>query len=80
MAIDIAPLKNKDVVLSDYHWQILNKGPLFEQLRLAGIGGFGLYDNFIHVDSRAGGNQTDKLGTYALWDQRITTKKKFQPQ
>lgn len=76
IAIDIAPLKNKEQIILDYHQQVLNQGPLFQQLRAAGIGGFGLYDNFMHIDSRPSGSHRDSSGSYALWDNRITTKKK----
>lgn len=78
LALDIDPTgeKQEDVIL-DYHQQILNKGPLYQQLRAVGVNGFGLYDNFIHIDSRSGGNQPDaQNGSFALWDNRITTKKK----
>ncbi len=78
MAIDIAPTTNKEAILVDYHNQILTQGPLYQQLRLAGIGGFGLYDTFLHIDSRTAGSKKDNLGSYSLWDQRITTKKKSQ--
>jgi len=68
---------NDEETLLLYHSQILNKGELYQQLRQAGINGFGLYDNFLHIDGRAGGNQPDEInGSFAFWDKRITTKKK----
>lgn len=64
--------------LLKYHQEILNKGELYKQLRAAGINAFGLYDNFLHIDARSGGNQPDATyGSYAFWDNRITTKKKM---
>jgi hypothetical protein len=61
-----------------YHQDILNKGSLYQKLRNAGINAFGLYDNFLHIDSRSSGNQPDSnYGSYAFWDNRITTKKKL---
>jgi len=80
LALDIDPIgKTANSALLDYHQQIINKGPLYQQLRAVGINGFGLYDGFIHIDSRSGGNQSDaQNGSYAFWDNRITTKKKRQ--
>jgi hypothetical protein len=64
--------------LLKYHQEILNQGELFKRLRQAGIKGFGLYDNFNHIDSRPeGGKSKDENGTFAFWDNRITTKKKI---
>lgn len=48
----------------DYNHQIRTKGPLYHKLKRAGINGFGLYDNFGHIDTRE---------TPAFWD---NTKKK----
>lgn len=66
-----------EAVLIQYHNQIINKGELYHQLRQAGITGFGLYDGFLHIDCRPnGGKQSDEYGSFAFWDNRITTKKK----
>jgi len=52
----------------DYYSQVKNKtGVLYNQLVSAGIKGFGLYDNFNHIDSRS---QT----SVSVWDN--STKKK----
>lgn len=80
LAIDLDPKGSKaDDMLYDYHKQILTKGPLYHELRKAGITGLGLYDGFIHIDSRPeGGKQKDEYGTYAFWDNRIEKKKAYQ--
>lgn len=71
-------LDNGDTLLA-MHQDILNKGPLYQALRKAGINGFGLYDNFFHIDSRPGGNQQDTAnGSFAFWDNRTWTKKKIE--
>jgi len=56
-------------ILLKYHKEILNQGVLYDKLIDAGIRGFGLYDGFIHIDSRP----TEGV---AFWDVRVTTKKK----
>lgn len=69
-AIDLSFQKDPDrKYLKDYHYQILKKGNLYNLLKSAGIKGFGLYDNFIHID---GGQRQNE----ALWDNRATTKGK----
>lgn len=79
-AIDFSFANNPDL-MDDYHNQILNKGILYTTLRRLGINGFGLYDNFGHIDTRTtGGAQSDNHGEYAFWDRRITRKKKSQRQ
>ncbi len=65
---------NKETLLK-LHQEILNEGPLYHKLRVAGIGGIGLYDTFTHLDSRTAGNQTDEYGTWGFWDNRLLTKK-----
>ena len=75
-ALDLS-FQNENTNLK-YHQEILKKGELYNLLREAGINGFGLYDNFAHIDSRAGGNQPDNInGNFAFWDSRVTTKKKL---
>jgi len=75
---DFAFLDSGNTMLM-YHQDILNKGALYQKLRGAGINGFGLYDNFLHIDARESGNQVDpKNGSYAIWSKRVTTKKNFQ--
>ena len=66
-----------EAILLKYHQEILNKGALYHLLRKAGITGFGLYDGFIHIDSRINkAARVDQYGNYAFWDKRVTTKKK----
>ena len=50
-----------------FHAEIENKGNLYKALKEVGINGIGLYDNFIHLDSR---------DSPAFWDERTWTKKK----
>lgn len=74
-AVDYAFLD--DNTIYKYHKEILERGNLYMQLRQAGINGFGLYDNFLHIDSRASGNTVDtNFGNFAFWDNR---KKKSNP-
>ena len=54
-------------ILLRYHQEILLKGDLYQQLRAAGINGFGLYDGFLHIDTRE---------VLTVWDNRVITKKK----
>lgn len=55
--------------LERYYQDITGKGSLYWKLREAGIKGFGLYDNFFHIDTREEpGEQTDKMGTLTIWD------------
>ena len=35
-----------------YHDDIRSQGPLYQKLRDAGVGGFGMYETFNHIDSR----------------------------
>ena len=44
-----------------YNSEIDNRGPLYHKLVAAGIRGFGLYNTFGHIDSRA---------NYVFWDER----------
>lgn len=70
---------NREETMLKYHQEILTKGTLFKKLRAAGISGFGLYDNFLHIDSRTNATMyRDEFGAYNIWDDRITTKKKSQ--
>ena len=74
-ALDLSFPGNHDKLLK-YHQEILTKGDLYKQLRQAGINGFGLYDNFLHIDTRPSGKHQDSYGTYSFWDNRTWTKKK----
>ncbi len=66
-----------DETLFKYHKEILERGALYQALRQAGINGIGLYDNFLHIDSRATGNTPDSnYGNFAFWDNRTWSKKK----
>lgn len=75
-ATDFSFVDNGNTMLN-YHQEILQKGPLYKELRKAGINGFGLYDNFLHIDSRPGGSTPDsEFGPFSFWDNRTWTKKK----
>lgn len=74
MAVDSQPWYQSDfntympIIVDD----INKRGPLFQSLRRAGINGFGLYDNFIHIDTReANSKHEDGYGRFAIWDNRI---------
>lgn len=67
--------------MPDYHKQIIERGPLFQQLRKVGINGFGIYDGFLHLDSRPvpnKGTHSDEIGQFDFWDSR--TKKPELPE
>lgn len=68
-AIDFK-LKSIESLIRD----IENKGEVFTYLRNIGINGFGLYDNFIHLDTRDQEsdvyNSSDEKGLYSIWDNR----------
>ena len=68
-ALDLS-FSNENILLQ-LHQSILKKDAFLNQLIGTGINGVGLYDRFIHIDSRP--------GPFTFWDKRITTKKKFQP-
>jgi hypothetical protein len=72
--------EHRRLFMPDLHKQILERGPLFERLREAGVTGFGIYDTFIHLDSRPSVNliHEDDYGKYAFWDNR--TKKPELPK
>jgi hypothetical protein len=65
-AIDLDMAQSK---LDELKKDIPRRGPIFNKLRAAGINGFGLYNGFIHIDSRPeGGKQIDPRGSFAFWD------------
>jgi hypothetical protein len=81
IAIDGVFLKDNTDNLLKFHAEIDNKGYLYKELRKAGISGIGLYDNFIHLDSRKPENNlplpiSDDYGKLSIWDNRTWTKKK----
>lgn len=64
-----------------FHEDIANRGPHYRYLRAMGIKGFGLYQNFTHLDARGDNpgdvfNNSDQYGPLAFWDNR----KKIVPQ
>jgi hypothetical protein len=62
-------------ILELYNKEIEKRGNLFKAMRSVGINGLGLYDNFLHIDTRPrGGKQKDSSGSYAFWDKRIKKK------
>jgi hypothetical protein len=68
-----------DDTLFKFHKEILERGELYQALRNAGINGIGLYDNFLHIDSRQTGSTPDaNFGSFAFWDSRTWSKKKTQ--
>ncbi len=79
IAVDFKFLKDNTANVQKFHEEVENKGKLWHILRKLGIGGFGLYDNFIHIDERPKngfGNTsfTDKYGRYRIWDKRQKKK------
>jgi uncharacterized protein YcbK (DUF882 family) len=50
--------------IKDIHAALLNDGPLAQELRSMGVGGIGLYDTFVHLDT----------GPVRMWDNRVSTK------
>lgn len=78
-ALDLRFLEDNEKYLLLYHQDILSQGPLYKKLRAAGITGFGLYDTFLHIDPRTERmSESDEFGKLETWDNRVTTKKKFQ--
>ena len=78
---DAVFLKDNTDNLLKFHAEVDNKGNLYKELRKLGITGIGLYDNFIHLDSRSSANNlpmsiTDEFGSLSIWDNRTWTKKK----
>lgn len=75
-AIDFR-FKNNDV-LNAYQSDILQQGALYQKLRKTGVSGFGLYDNFSHIDCRDQINDEyngkDQWGKFSRWDNRIKKK------
>ena len=58
--------------MKDYQHQVETaSGEVYTHLRQLGVRGFGLYDEFNHIDARSvGGSHTDAFGSYAFWDNR----------
>ena len=70
-AIDADFIDNPDFNIERYSAEIDSKGTLYAKLRLAGITGIGLYDNFLHIDTRNNKfNSSDEFGQFAFWDNR----------
>lgn len=59
-AIDLS-FPNNPEILEQYNQDIVNKSGVFLELKTMGINGFGLYDSFLHVDTR---------NSNAFWDNR----------
>lgn len=64
--LDFGDGANELALLKDFHAQVLNGGPLVDFLKDLGINGIGLYDGFIHLDSRP--------DSFRFWDNRVSTK------
>lgn len=57
-------------------YEVETQGPLYQKLRSLGIGGFGIGQSFIHLDTRNSGNQRDNNnGSFALWYYQGVKKK-----
>ncbi len=68
-ALDGQPMQNRNLVLAHFRNEILTQGPVFQKLFEIGIRGFGIYNTFLHLDSRTNGGSKSYNGqTYALWD------------
>lgn len=53
-AIDFQWINNNAYWIEAFRNEMKCRGPLWLDLRAIGIGGFGFYDTFVHIDSRAG--------------------------
>lgn len=79
-AVDSQPKNLSPEILHDLQQDFLSRGPIFQQLRALGVTGFGVYDRFVHLDTRPeGGKQKDALGTYAFWNNMANSPKKTKP-
>lgn len=58
-AIDSQPIANRDMHLQKFYDDFKCKGPLYRKLRASGINGIGIYETFIHIDTRS---------TPSFWD------------
>ena len=58
-ALDIQPVENRSSTLRLVFQDIAQKGPIYAGLRERGINGIGVYDSFIHLDTRQ---------NFAAWD------------
>lgn len=76
-AVDFQFLTDNSYYIELFNKQIEDQGYLFQELRALGINGFGIYDDFIHIDTRLneqeeGGisynHDSDHGGTYAYWN------------
>jgi uncharacterized protein YcbK (DUF882 family) len=61
--------------LKEFHKDIEDRGSIYQGLRKLGINGIGLYDHFIHLDTRKyktfnNFNNEDSFGKYSVWDSR----------
>lgn len=72
--------EDEESYLSKYNREIKNKGNLFKKLLGIGIKGFGLYDNFTHIDTcKNNGHSLRKnpvpfKGKHGFFDNRVTTR------
>ncbi|MCF8298638.1 MAG: hypothetical protein K9J13_13910 [Saprospiraceae bacterium] len=58
----------------------LNKTIQYKTLRQLGISGYGIYDTFLHIDTRGNGNEyhkytgSDTYGNYSYWNSSLKKK------
>jgi len=75
IAVDFQFLKDNKENVQKFHAFVEGRTYEFKEMRLMGVGGFGLYDNFIHLDTRDGVNHEparlhDGIGRFQIWDKR----------
>lgn len=79
-AMDIQPAANAAQIMAEIQAALINRGKLFDQLRALGVNGFGVYDTFIHLDTRPDpGKIQDEYGSYAFWNNTRLSPKKTTP-
>lgn len=76
-ALDFQFIQNNEHLITLFNEQIETQGVLFQELRSFGINGFGIYDNFIHIDCRLNeeeptgreyNNSSQHGGSFAFWN------------
>ncbi len=73
MALDITLSK-----LKEFQADLESKGIMYNWLRSHGISGIGLYETFVHIDTRKADMwYRDNYGQVQVWDKRSGSKKKI---
>ena len=78
-AFDSQPANGDPAILAAMQADFFAGGELYQKLRRAGITGFGVYDTFVHLDSRNNqfaAQRSDKFGMVAWWDSRKVSEEK----